>query len=421
MIRATLLLLPALLAPIARADDPGDSAGVVPSDPVFEATLTDGARLRGRLAQLRLGEAASLTLVGDDDPGRSVPLDRVVKLERPDARPAYPPAGSLIVLPEGDRLRAILDDSDGTTLRARPRSLGDAVVPVPLGRVLGLILAPPPEPAAMESLIRRVRDEPRDDEALWMANGDRLAGSFLGLDARQVAFDGGGGAGRLDRAAVVALGLDPALVDYPRPEGAYLELALNDGSRLGVVECRVERGELVARSRLGPELRLPLRELAGAHVLGGPVEYLADREPASDQYVAYLGEHPGTFGRDATWDGHHLRLAGRPFDRGLGMLPRTLLLYPVRPGDRRFQATVGLDDRAGDQASVAFRVLAGKTEVFASPLMTRRDAPLPVDVELGDARVLILVVEFGERGDVQDSADWVEARVIRDPAAGRPR
>jgi hypothetical protein len=408
------VLLLALTSPIRAGDDPEDTPLVVPSDPDFQVTRTDGSTVLGRIAQLRLGEAAILTLVEDGDHAETIPLDRLVKLERPEVPPAYPPAGSLIVLPEGDRLRAILDDSDGTTLQARPKSLGDAVVPIPLGRVLGLVLAPPPEPAAMEALIRAVRDEPRDGEALWMANSDRLAGSFLGLDARQVDFDTGAGGGKIDRAAVVALGLDPALVDYPRPDGAYLEISLTDGSRLGVLGCRVERGELIARTRLGPEVRLPLKELAAVHVLGGSVAYLAGREPTSQQYVPYLDEHPKTFGRDATWDGHHLRVRGRPFDRGLGMLPRTLLLYRVEPGDRRFQATVGLDDRAGDQASVVFRVLADKAEVFATPPMTRRDEPRAVDVELGDARFLILVVEFGDRGDVQDSADWVEARIIRE-------
>ena len=28
-------------------------------------------------------------------------------------------------------------------------------------------------------------------------------------------------------------------------------------------------------------------------------------------------------------------------------------------------------------------------------------------------KLLILITEFGDRGDVQDHADWVEARIIR--------
>jgi hypothetical protein len=38
---------------------------------------------------------------------------------------------------------------------------------------------------------------------------------------------------------------------------------------------------------------------------------------------------------------------------------------------------------------------------------------VPVDVDLVGARYLILATEFGDRGDVRDLADWVEARMIR--------
>jgi hypothetical protein len=45
--------------------------------------------------------------------------------------------------------------------------------------------------------------------------------------------------------------------------------------------------------------------------------------------------------------------------------------------------------------------------------MTHHDAPKAVDVDLAGAKLLILTTEFGDRGDVRDLADWVEARIIR--------
>jgi hypothetical protein len=96
------------------------------------------------------------------------------------------------------------------------------------------------------------------------------------------------------------------------------------------------------------------------------------------------------------------------------MQSRTYLAYKLDPEDRRFQATIGLDDRAGPLGSVVFRVLVDrKQERFASPTMTSRDVPKAIDVDIAGARVLILEVDFGDRGDVRDHADWVEARVIR--------
>jgi hypothetical protein len=62
---------------------------------------------------------------------------------------------------------------------------------------------------------------------------------------------------------------------------------------------------------------------------------------------------------------------------------------------------------------VVFRVLVDNKERFISPPMAKRDAPVAVDIDVSGAKVLILATEFGEGGDVQDSADWIEARMVR--------
>ncbi len=90
-----------------------------------------------------------------------------------------------------------------------------------------------------------------------------------------------------------------------------------------------------------------------------------------------------------------------------------MLAYKLKPGDRRFQALVGVDDRAGPLGSVVFRVLTDRTPRVTTPAMSCRDAPLAIDVDISGAKLLILITEFGERGDVRDLADWVEARIIR--------
>ena len=66
--------------------------------------------------------------------------------------------------------------------------------------------------------------------------------------------------------------------------------------------------------------------------------------------------------RDASIEGHPLRLAGQVYDRGLGTQSRTFLAYRLVADDQRFQALVGLDDRAGALGSVVFRVLVDGRE-----------------------------------------------------------
>lgn len=108
-----------------------------------------------------------------------------------------------------------------------------------------------------------------------------------------------------------------------------------------------------------------------------------------------------------------MRLSGQDYDRGIGTQSRTLLAYRLKPGDRRFQALVGLDDRAGSLGSVVFRVIVDGETRFASSPLSSRDAPRPIDVDVNGAKILILITEFGERGGVRDLADWAEARIIR--------
>ena len=172
----------------------------------------------------------------------------------------------------------------------------------------------------------------------------------------------------------------------------------------------------MAKTRFGTPVRVPISELTRVHARTKSVVYLSERTVAAVQYVSYVGP-PRPYRRDATVEGHPMLLSGKEYERGIGTQSRTLLAYRLEPGDRRFQAQVGLDDRAGPLGCVVFRVLVDNKERFASPPMSAHDAPRPIDVDVSGARALILITEFGERGGVRDLADWVEARIIRPRAS----
>ena len=140
--------------------------------------------------------------------------------------------------------------------------------------------------------------------------------------------------------------------------------------------------------------------------------YLSERQPARAQYEEYVGPTL-PFRADRAVDGLPIRLGGQTFDRGIGTQSRTLLAYRIQPGDRRFQALIGVNERAGPLGSVVFRVFIDRQERFKSPAMTERDPPKPLDIDLAGGKILILVTEFGDRGNVRDLADWAEARIIR--------
>ena len=74
---------------------------------------------------------------------------------------------------------------------------------------------------------------------------------------------------------------------------------------------------------------------------------------------------------------------------------------------------MGVDHRAGPLGSVVFRVLVDEKERFHSPPLSSRDAPESIDVDVSGGKFLILDTSFGDRGNVRDFADWVEARIVR--------
>ena len=109
---------------------------------------------------------------------------------------------------------------------------------------------------------------------------------------------------------------------------------------------RVEQGQIAATTRFGAEVRFALNELLAVHVLSDRLAYLAERPVVREQSIAYVGPSR-SYQRDRTVDGHLFQLGGRTFDRGLGTASRSFLAYRLQPGDQRFQALVGLDDRGG--------------------------------------------------------------------------
>ena len=391
----------------ALAAGPADTP--VQSDPVFTATTTDGSTFQGRVR--RIDPSGEFTLIAPDGSEKRVALDALFKLSRDGAGPSLAPEPAVVLFPDGDRLfRASVGGADETNLDVQSYAL--AGLRLPLESLLGIVFTAPQEPETTASMVRRLRTEPRNAEVLWLANNDRIAVGFHGLNEKTVDYQVGADVEKLDRARVTAIGFDASLAAYPRPKTGFIELTLSDGSRLGVVGAKVEQGQVVGTTRFGGTLKVPFAEIARVHARTPSIVYLTEREPVADKYVPYIGP-PRPYRRDETVDGLPLKLAGQEYDRGLGTQSRTLLAYRVEPGDKRFQATVGVDDRAGALGSVVFRVLLDKDEAYVSPPLTAGGPPKSVDVDVSRAGLLILITEFGDRGGVRDVADWVEARVIR--------
>lgn len=400
---AALLLTLATAAPAAVAEDapPG-------SDPVFIARLADGSTLTVRIA--RLDAKGNWVLHPQEGEPRTVAADDLVSLVRDGVSPPAAPERSSLLLPDGDRLRAEIGKAGDETLAIQSPCLGP--LDIPLSGIRALVFDPPTEAEAIPPFLDTLRAEAGGTEVLYLTNGDRVEGVFLGLSNDAVSLERRGATLKLPRAGVRALVFDARLTTYPQPRGTFLEFALTDGSRISARPRGIESGAVVADSRFGKPLRLPLAEIARITTRSESIQYLSDRAEDGVKYGPYLGS-PRPVRRGSAVDGLPLMLRGQPYDRGLGMQSRTLAAYRLDPSALRFQARIGLDDRAGPLGSVVFRVRLDRDTLYESPPLTEGDPPVDLDLKVAGGQILVLEADYGDRGDVRDFADWADARIIR--------
>ena len=83
------------------------------------------------------------------------------------------------------------------------------------------------------------------------------------------------------------------------------------------------------------------------------------------------------------------------------------------PLEHGFDPRVEVDPNADGGGSVRFRVLVDDRQQFASPTIRGGMAPTPISVDLSGAKRLDLVVDYADRADVLDHADWLNARLLR--------
>src|SRR6185437_118473 len=139
--------------------------------------------------------------------------------------------------------------------------------------------------------------------------------------------------------------------------------------------------------------------------------YLSDIKESKYLFAPFL-DASWSFAVDGNVAGHDLLLAGSTYDKGLGMHSHSRLSYRLSGAYHRFEALVGLDDRAGRRGAVRVRVLADG-EPLLERALTRRDGAVPVSVSVEGVRELTLEVDFGRDGDVQDVVNWAEARLSK--------
>ena len=99
-------------------------------------------------------------------------------------------------------------------------------------------------------------------------------------------------------------------------------------------------------------------------------------------------------------------------DRGLGMHSKTTVTYDLAGKYRSFRATVGLDRISGRKGIVDVRVLLdGKDQAIPGLKGLTADATVEVRLDTTGAKLLTLIVDFGDGGDIGDDVNWIGAKL----------
>jgi len=416
----------------------------------------EGRAVSGRLTDLDTKLQATFTLAGGET-RQLAPGDYIAWGARRDAT-----RGPLILLVDGSLLGGseLLDEPPGSEIRLvddqvvikstlwgePPAATKPARFAIPLNRIRGLIVHVPPDAAARDRLLDAISDAKGDDDRLLLDNGDLLSGTLLPpLDPKLAP----GAAGPAERPAADApaanlrlevkgaknakplsvpwgkirgIRFSPALAALPPKDPPQLFMGLADGSALRVKELRAPAADKLEVVLLGG-LTLPVsslvdlpREIVAMRGNSPKVAWLSDREAQGYKHWPFLsGEW--NLAKDRSVAGGQLRAGGRLYDKGLGMHSRSRLLYDVPDGTARFEAEAAIDDVAGG-GSVIFRVFTSDGSgqfrpAIETPIVRGGEAPRSVSVAVRGAKQVALVVEYADRGDERDHADWLMARFMK--------
>jgi hypothetical protein len=345
-------------------------------------------------------------------------LSELVRWGHPvEARPQ-----TVVVLADGGRLVTAADWAGGAAVRLD----GNAVVVLsdlleeqrlPRGGVRGVVFAQRNHPDERAKLVERVRAYVGEEDAVFLANRDQLFGSLKELTGGLLSMATEAGVAKLPLSRVEAVALESSQSSVDSNHSKLL-MGLRDGSVIYADAVRSDAKELVVELLNGVKFSGgSVEDVVALQSLGGRFVYLSDLESAAYRHVPYLDiEWP--FERDRNVRGEPLIVGGKRYMKGLGMHSASRLTYRLEGAYRRFDAAVAIDDSAEERGSVTFGVYVSRGgqwhEAYQSSVVRGGDALQAVSVDVSGADGLTLTVDYADRGDELDRADWLDARLMKE-------
>ncbi len=392
----------------------GDSAERQP-----EALTVDGSRFSAQL--LSIDKAWNLGLSTDGEQPRVISVQKLVTWGQVQT----PSRGEFVLLSDGSLLVADVVEIGERQITINNDVWGEVSLSRQLVR--GVVWQPPVRRIERTRLIDRVRDSSVGEDELTLQNGDVIRGRLT---------HAGDGSAQFATTAPLELSLDQIVAWIQRkeetadPASSHAEhagplrvlIGLRDGSML-IAKSAVLGESLSIQLPGGIQLASqpivrPVAEQVVAFVqpLHGSVTYLSDLQPLGYKHVPFLSI-PWSWRADRNVLGGPLSAGDQVFAKGLGMHSTSRLAYDLPRTYQRFDAEIAIDQSAGQGGSVVFRVFTDVgdrswQEAYKSPVIRGGDQPRSISVDISEARRVALVVDFADRGDQLDYADWLNPRLV---------
>lgn len=378
----------------------------------LEVVLADEQPFDGRLVRLSDDELEFTTSEGAP---REIEASRFVLW----SHPREPVRRSRVLLSDCSEIVADLSwTTDGSVQLA-----GDAVqvrtnllgrVELPLTAVRGVLFDAARDPVVADRVLKEMRaSETSKDDQVWLVNGDRLTGKVTSIDGAVATLDVAGDSIRvpLSNLSAVAFRAVPSRI----PPAKWV-IGLQDGTLLRASEASGDGPSFQAKLSAGVVVKgKSLENIAFLQNVDGDFTYLSDLEPIDYKHTPYF-ELSWPLAVDRNLFDRPLSSAKERYLKGLAMHSASRAAYRLDGNEQKFAATIALDDTAGKEGSVIFRVYAvrdGKPELaYESDIIRGGDAPEPISVDIAGAQGLILLVDYADYGDQRDHANWLDARVV---------
>lgn len=373
-----------------------------------QALRVDGTTVQGEWAGcpdatgVNIQTAAGMERIAFDDLAR-------VSFESP----ARSPQGSIVfLLSDGGRLHGELVGDAPEAVMTRT-VLGDAV-PIAFDRLAAIQFVRGGDALAKaEELFESAMQARMPAQDVLITRGPEdtksLRGRLETLDAQSGSFAFGDRPRSFQTDKIYAIVF---ATGANKPAVFPVTVELSDGSVVSGAIERADAESLKVATSVGPAVEMKVGEVMSLRVRSPRVVYVSDLTPSAERTEGML-HRPWPVRKDRSVSAAPLSMAGRVFDKGLGVHSKTELDYSVGGAYESLVATIGIDDVVRPSGSVFFRVLGDGKVLFDSGVLTGQDAPRDVKVGVEGVNTLTLIVDYGDGLDLSDHADWGGVRLLK--------